>query len=98
MEIHNAPNLNLKKQKNYEKKKLIITNKQETSLKNEPKNKNKKNNNNFKYYNTRKMPTLNISKILKCSTGKEFKIKITPRIKKRCLSVLSCGPKHISII
>ena len=39
------------------------------------------------------MPTLNISKILKCSTGKEFKIKITPRIKKRCLSVLSCGPK-----
>ena len=39
------------------------------------------------------MPNLNISKILKFSSGKEFKIKITPRIKKRCLSVLSCGPK-----
>ena len=97
--FHNIPNKKLeilnnnKAKKHIFKKKLIITNKQETSLKNEPKNKNKKNNNNFKYYNTRKMPTLNISKILKFSTGKEFKIKITPRIKKRCLSVLSCGPK-----
>ena len=39
------------------------------------------------------MPSFNISKILKFSAGKEFKIKITPRIRKRCLSVLSCGPK-----
>ena len=50
--------------------------------------------NNFDYYyNIIHMPTLNISKILKFSSGKEFKIKITPRIKKRCISVLSCGPK-----
>jgi len=45
------------------------------------------------YYQLKNMPPLNISKILKCSAGKEFKIKITPRITKRCLSVLSCGPK-----
>ena len=30
---------------------------------------------------------------MKFNSGKEFKIKITPRIKKRCLSALSCGPK-----
>ena len=45
------------------------------------------------YYNIKNMPKLNISNILKFSAGKEFKIKITPRIKKRCLSTLSCGPK-----
>ena len=39
------------------------------------------------------MPKLNISNILKFSSGKEFKIKITPIIKKRCLSTLSCGPR-----
>ena len=50
--------------------------------------------NNFEYYyNLKNMPKLNISKILKFSSGKEFKIKITPGIKKKCLSVLSCGPK-----
>ena len=53
-----------------------------------------KNNSNInRHYYLRNMPSLNLTKILKYSTGKEFKIKITPRIKKRCLSVLSCGPK-----
>ena len=45
------------------------------------------------YYRIKNMPKLNISNILKFNSGKEFKIKITPRIKKRCLSALSCGPK-----
>ena len=40
------------------------------------------------------MPILNISKILIFSSGKEFIIKITPKIKTRCLSALSCGPKY----
>ena len=39
------------------------------------------------------MPILNISKILIFSSGKEFIIKITPKIKTRCLT-LSCGPKY----
>ena len=50
------------------------------------------NNYNYYYYIIN-MPPLNISKILKFSAGKEFKIKITPRIQKRCVSALSCGPK-----
>ena len=81
--------------KNRLKKKLVIKHKHNNSFNNE----HKLNNihidlNNFNYYyNIRNMPNLNISKILKFSSGKEFKIKITPRIKKRCLSVLSCGPK-----
>ena len=54
-----------------------------------------KKNSNFDYYNynIRNMPSLNLSKLLKFSSGKEFIIKITPRIRKRCLSALSCGPK-----
>ena len=79
------------------KKKLVIKHKHNNSLNNEHKYNDIDidiNNFNFNYYyNLRNMPTLNISKILKFSSGKEFKIKITPRIKKRCLSVLSCGPK-----
>ena len=79
------------------KKKLVIKHKHNNSLNNEHKYNDIDidiNNFNFNYYyNIRNMPTLNISKILKFSSGKEFKIKITPRIKKRCLSVLSCGPK-----
>ena len=40
------------------------------------------------------MSILNISKILNFSSGKGFIIKITPKIKTRCLSALSCGPKY----
>ena len=92
-------NNNNKSQKHIFKKKFIIKNKSENSLnkennENKKINKNKNPNNNFKYfYNSQNMPSFNISKILKFSAGKEFKIKITPRIRKRCLSVLSCGPK-----
>ena len=54
---------------------------------------NKKNNFDSYHYNIRNMPSLNLTKLLKFSSGKEFIIKITPRIIKRCLSALSCGPK-----
>ena len=47
----------------------------------------------FYNYNIRNMPSLNLKKLLKFSSGKEFIIKITPRIMKRCVSALSCGPK-----
>ena len=83
-------------------KNLIIKNKNKTRHKTDTIDDDNKyndqsvdNNKNFDYYNynIRNMPTLNISKILNFSSGKEFIIKITPKIKKRCLSVLSCGPK-----
>ena len=54
---------------------------------------NKKSKSDFYNYNIRNMPSLNLTKLLKFSSGKEFIVKITPRIKKRCLSALSCGPK-----
>ena len=45
------------------------------------------------YYNLINMPSFNLTKIVKCSGCKEFKMKITPQITKRCLSALSCGPR-----
>ena len=40
------------------------------------------------------MPSLNISKILNFSSDKDLKKKLIPKIKTRCLSALSCGPKY----
>ena len=54
---------------------------------------NKKSKFDFNNYNIRNMPSFNLTKLLKFSSGKEFIIKITPSIKKRCISALSCGPK-----
>ena len=88
--------INKNTSKNRLRKRLIIKkHKHENSLNSEYNyNNNDFDLNNFNYYyNIKNMPILNISKILKFSTGKEFKIKVTPRIQKRCLSALSCGPK-----
>ena len=55
---------------------------------------NRTTNKNYFYY--RKLPTFSIVNILNSSKGKEFNIRITPRIKKRCWSALSGGPKSNS--
>ena len=49
-------------------------------------------NNKTDYY-YRRIPSFNISNIIKNSRGKEFSIKITPKIRKRCWSTLSGGPR-----
>jgi hypothetical protein len=41
----------------------------------------------------RRLPNFNVVNIIKSSKGKEFSIKITPKIRKRCLSTLSGGPR-----
>ena len=51
-------------------------------------------NRNYFYYN--QIPNFNIANIIKSSKGKEFNIKITPRIKQRCWSTLSGGPRSKS--
>ena len=51
-------------------------------------------NRNYFYYN--KLPNFNVANIIKSSKGKEFNIKITPRIRQRCWSTLSGGPKSKS--
>ena len=48
-------------------------------------------NRNYYYYN--KLPVFNVANIIKSSKGKEFNIRITPRIKQRCWSTLSGGPR-----
>ena len=52
---------------------------------------NRTKNKNYYYYS--KLPIFNIVNIINSSKGKEFNIRITPRIKKRCWSALSGGPK-----
>ena len=51
-------------------------------------------NKNYFYY--KKLPTFNLVNIINSSKGKEFNIRITPRIRKRCWSALSGGPKSNS--
>ena len=51
-------------------------------------------NRNYYYYN--KLPSFNVDNIIKSSKGKEFNIRITPRIKQRCWSTLSGGPRFKS--
>jgi len=80
--------------KNKYRRNIVIKHAHDTSYRDNSNSNIEIDTNNYNYYyNIRNMPSLNISKILKFSAGKEFKIKITPRIQKRCLSVLSCGPK-----
>ena len=57
-----------------------------------------KENNNFggktrNYFYYSKLPAFKVANIIKTSKGKEFNIRITPRIKQRCWSTLSGGPK-----
>ena len=47
-------------------------------------------NKNYFYY--RKLPKFKISNIIKNSKGKEFNLRITPKIMKKCWSTLSGGP------
>ena len=76
-----------------QKKSIDIKHKNKKFFRKEVLSSSNNNNLNRYYYNFRYIPSLNITNILKSSSGKEFKIKITPKITKRCLSVISCGPK-----
>ena len=48
-------------------------------------------NRNYFYYN--KIAKFNVANIIKSSKGKEFNIRITPRVKRKCWSTLSGGPR-----
>jgi hypothetical protein len=63
------------------KKKVTIRNNKSFDIKKE---------NDFYY---EKLPSFNVANIIKSSKGKEFNLRITPFIKKRCWSALSGGPK-----
>ena len=76
-----------------QKKSIDIKHKNKNFFRKEVLSSSNNNNLNRYYYNFRYIPSLNITNILKSSSGKEFKIKITPKITKRSLSVISCGPK-----
>ena len=51
---------------------------------------------NRNYYYYRKLPAFNVANIIKSSKGKEFNIRITPKIRQRCWSTLSGGPRSKS--
>ena len=76
-----------------QKKSIDIKHKNKNFFRKEVLSSSNNNNLNRYYYNFRYIPSLNITNILKSSSGKEFKIKITPKITKRSVSVISCGPK-----
>ena len=54
-------------------------------------NSNEAKNRNYFYYN--KIATFNVANIIKSSKGKEFNIRITPRVKRKCWRTLSGGPR-----
>ena len=81
---NNKINTNNKTAKNKRRKKIIINTKNSFGLKNKS----------YFYYS--KLPAFNIANIIKTSKGKEFNIKVTPRIRQRCWSTLSGGPRSKS--
>ena len=83
---YNKYNINSNPSQNIKYKKVSI----KTNSSYESKNRN------YFYYD--QLPNFNISNIIKSSKGKEFSLKITPRIKQRCWSTLSGGPRSKSYL
>lgn len=70
--------------KNSKRKKVSIKTNNNYDLKNR----------NYFYYS--KLPAFNVANIIKSAKGKEFNIRITPRVRQRCWSTLSGGPRSKS--
>ena len=77
----NNNNINNNNIKNPKKKKVIIRTNNSFDIKNKS------------YFYYTKLPNFNVANIIKSSKGKEFNVKITPKIKQRCWSTLSGGPR-----
>ena len=91
---NNNSNNNINSNRSNRNYKKIIENKNTKNFRN--KNIRIKTNNiyirNKNYFYISKLPHFNISNIIKSSKGKEFNIRITPKIRQRCWSTLSGGP------
>ena len=78
---NNNINNNNNNMKNPKKKKIMIRTNNSFDIKNKS------------YFYYTKLPNFNVANIIKSSKGKEFNVKITPKIKQRCWSTLSGGPR-----